>query len=255
VAEIEWQGSVGSEDAGLRLDQFLADHLGSRARAARLITAGLVEVDGRSVQKRHAVSSGERVVVNHETFSPPPEADPARAASAAELNILFEDEALIVVDKPAGVVVHPARGHESGTLAQTLADRAAGGEDPYRAGIVHRLDRETSGLLVVAKSDAVHRRLKELLQARELRRQYLTLVDGIACCTRSTPTHRVRHARTSSCSRRCDTRRCCASRSRQGVRTRYACTCRRSDTRSWETTPTADHHALAWSGSSCTPNG
>lgn len=179
MAEIEWQGSVGSEDAGLRLDQFLADHLGSRARAARLITAGLVEVDGRSVQKRHAVSSGERVVVNHETFSPPPESDPARAASTAELNILFEDEALIVVDKPAGVVVHPARGHESGTLAQALADRAAGGEDPYRAGIVHRLDRETSGLLVVAKSDAVHRRLKELLQARELRRQYLTLVDGI----------------------------------------------------------------------------
>jgi 23S rRNA pseudouridine1911/1915/1917 synthase len=179
VAEIEWQGSVGSEDAGLRLDQFLADHLGSRARAARLITAGLVEVDGRSVQKRHAVSSGERVVVNQETFSPSPESDPARVASTAELNILFEDEALIVVDKPAGVVVHPARGHESGTLAQALADRAAGGEDPYRAGIVHRLDRETSGLLVVAKSDAVHRRLKELLQARELTRQYLTLVDGI----------------------------------------------------------------------------
>jgi 23S rRNA pseudouridine1911/1915/1917 synthase len=179
VAEIEWQGSVGSEDAGLRLDQFLADHLGSRARAARLITAGLVEVDGRSVQKRHAVSSGERVVVNQETFPASPESDPARAASSAELTILFEDEALIVVDKPAGVVVHPARGHESGTLAQALADRAAGGEDPYRAGIVHRLDRETSGLLVVAKSDAVHRRLKELLQARELSRQYLALVDGI----------------------------------------------------------------------------
>jgi 23S rRNA pseudouridine1911/1915/1917 synthase len=179
VAEIEWQGNVGSDDAGLRLDQFLADHLGSRARAARLISAGLVEVDGRSVQKRHAVSAGERVIVNAETFSPSPESDPAGAASTAELSILFEDEALIVVDKPAGVVVHPARGHESGTLAQALADRAAGGEDPYRAGIVHRLDRETSGLLVVAKSDAVHRRLKELLQARELSRQYLALVDGI----------------------------------------------------------------------------
>ena len=84
-----------------------------------------------------------------------------------------------MVDKPAGVVVHPARGHETGTLAQALADRAAGGEDPYRAGIVHRLDRDTSGLLVVAKSDAVHRALKALLQARELRREYLALVDGI----------------------------------------------------------------------------
>jgi 23S rRNA pseudouridine1911/1915/1917 synthase len=179
VAEIEWQGSVGSEDAGLRLDQFLADHLGSRARAARLITAGLVEVDGRSVQKRHAVSTGERVVVKEEEILPLPELDPARQARTDALNILFEDDALIVVDKPAGVVVHPARGHESGTLAQALADRAAGGEDPYRAGIVHRLDRDTSGLLVVAKSDAVHRRLKELLQARELSRQYLALVDGI----------------------------------------------------------------------------
>jgi 23S rRNA pseudouridine1911/1915/1917 synthase len=179
VAEIEWQGSVGSEDAGLRLDQFLADHLGSRARAARLITAGLVEVDGRSVLKRHAVSAGERVVVKPEEILPLPGFDPARQASTAELNILFEDDALIVVDKPAGVVVHPARGHESGTLAQALADRAAGGEDPYRAGIVHRLDRDTSGLLVVAKSDAVHRRLKALLQDRELSRQYLALVDGI----------------------------------------------------------------------------
>jgi 23S rRNA pseudouridine1911/1915/1917 synthase len=179
VAEIEWQGSVGSEDAGLRLDQFLADHLGSRARAARLITAGLVEVDGRSVQKRHAVSTGERVVVTEETILPLPESDPARQGTTAALTILFEDDALIVVDKPAGVVVHPARGHESGTLAQALADRAAGGEDPYRAGIVHRLDRDTSGLLVVAKSDAVHRRLKELLAARELSRQYLALVDGI----------------------------------------------------------------------------
>ena len=175
MAEIEWQGTVGGEDEGLRLDQFLADHLGSRARAARLITAGLVEVDGRAVQKRHSVSAGERVIVQVEAFGPAPVSGPAPARFA----VVLEDDALIVVDKPAGVVVHPARGHESGTLAQALADRAAGGEDPYRAGIVHRLDRDTSGLLVVAKSDAVHRRLKTLLQARELRREYLTLVDGI----------------------------------------------------------------------------
>jgi 23S rRNA pseudouridine1911/1915/1917 synthase len=76
-------------------------------------------------------------------------------------------------------VVHPARGHEQGTLAQALAERAAGGEDPYRAGIVHRLDRDTSGLLVVAKSEEAHRRLKALLQARDLRREYLALVDGL----------------------------------------------------------------------------
>ena len=78
----------------------------------------------------------------------------------------------------AGVVVHPARGHATGTLAQSLGGRGAGGEDPWRAGIVHRLDRDTSGLLVVAKSDEVHRALKSLLASRRLRREYLALVDG-----------------------------------------------------------------------------
>ena len=92
--------------------------------------------------------------------------------------VAYEDEHLLVVDKPAGVVVHPARGHRTGTLAQALAGRGAGGEEPWRAGIVHRLDRDTSGLLVVAKSDAVHRALKALLAARQLRREYLALVDG-----------------------------------------------------------------------------
>jgi 23S rRNA pseudouridine1911/1915/1917 synthase len=178
VAEIAWQGTVAPEDAGLRLDQFLAEHLGSRSRAARLIAAGLVEVDGRNLQKRHTVSGGELVVVREETVVRPAGFDPDRTEQAP-FTVAYEDDALIVVDKPAGVVVHPARGHEAGTLAQALADRAAGGEDPYRAGIVHRLDRDTSGLLVVAKSDSIHRRLKALLQARELRREYLTLVDGI----------------------------------------------------------------------------
>ncbi len=123
---------------------------------------------------------------------------PASGPAPAAIRVVLEDDALIVVDKPAGVVVHPARGHESGTLAQALADRAAGGEDPYRAGIVHRLDRDTSGLLVVAKSDAVHRRLKALLQARELQREYLTLVDGIPPAHSGTieaPIGRDRHDR------------------------------------------------------------
>jgi 23S rRNA pseudouridine1911/1915/1917 synthase len=174
-AEIEWQGTVAEDDAGQRLDQFLAEPLGSRARAARLIGAGLVAVSGRAVQKRHLVTAGEQVVVTAERLGREPVSGPA----PAEFAIVYEDDVLLVVDKPAGVVVHPARGHEDGTLAQALSDRAAGGEDPYRAGIVHRLDRDTSGLLVVAKSDAAHRALKALLQARDLRREYLTLVDGL----------------------------------------------------------------------------
>ncbi|HUY60190.1 MAG TPA: RluA family pseudouridine synthase [Solirubrobacteraceae bacterium] len=178
MAEIEWEGTVGDDAAGQRLDQFLAEPLGSRARAARLIGAGLVRLDGRTVQKRRLVNVGEQVVVTAETLGQMPESDPAHPSSA-DFTVAYEDDALIVVDKPAGVVVHPARGHEGGTLAQALAGRAAGGEDPYRAGIVHRLDRDTSGLLVIAKSDAVHRALKDLLQARLLSREYLTLVDGI----------------------------------------------------------------------------
>jgi 23S rRNA pseudouridine1911/1915/1917 synthase len=164
--------TVAAEQAGTRLDVFLAGPLGSRSRAQSLIDAGAVLVDGRARPKRHAVASGERVTVDQ----PPPVAD--APASPIELAIAFEDQYLLVVDKPAGLVVHPARGHRTGTLAQALAGRGAGGDEPWRAGIVHRLDRDTSGLLVVAKSDRVHRALKRMLSERRLRREYRALVAG-----------------------------------------------------------------------------
>jgi 23S rRNA pseudouridine1911/1915/1917 synthase len=164
---------VPEEASGERLDRFLATPLGSRARAQSLIDSGRVTVDGRPRPKRHLVQAGERVAVaEEERESAAPGAEPA------PLVVAYEDEHLLVVDKPAGVVVHPARGHRTGTLAQALAGRAAGGADPWRAGIVHRLDRDTSGLLVVAKSDEVHRALKKLLAERRLRREYVALVDG-----------------------------------------------------------------------------
>jgi 23S rRNA pseudouridine1911/1915/1917 synthase len=164
---------VPAEAAGTRLDRFLAAPLGSRARAQALIDAGRVLVDGAVRPKRHLVSAGESIEVDE---APP---DGAEAPEEpAPFGVAYEDEDLLVVDKPAGVVVHPARGHWDGTLAQALDGRAAGGEDPWRAGIVHRLDRDTSGLLVVAKSDAVHRALKALLAGRRLRREYLALVEG-----------------------------------------------------------------------------
>jgi 23S rRNA pseudouridine1911/1915/1917 synthase len=161
-------------DAGERLDVFLAEPLGSRARAQRLIDAGAVLVDGAAVPKRHRVAAGELVVVD-DAADQLPDGDPSEVA---DYRVAFEDEHLLVVDKPAGVVVHAARGHWHGTLAQALEGRAAGGPDAFRAGIVHRLDRDTSGLLVVAKSDAVHSALKELLQRREITREYLALVEG-----------------------------------------------------------------------------
>ncbi|HEY7960799.1 MAG TPA: RluA family pseudouridine synthase [Solirubrobacteraceae bacterium] len=98
--------------------------------------------------------------------------------NAPPFTVAYEDEHLLVIDKPAGLVVHPGRGHREGTLAQLLAGRVAGGDDPQRAGIVHRLDRDTSGLLVVARSDDVHRGLQQALQARQIEREYVALVEG-----------------------------------------------------------------------------
>jgi 23S rRNA pseudouridine1911/1915/1917 synthase len=165
---------VSNGGAGLRLDQFLAAPLGSRSRARAVIDGGLVRVDGARRPKRHLLRPGEVIEVEEEP--PPPAAEADRAPAPFE--VAYEDDHLLVVDKPAGVVVHPARGHATGTLAQAVAGRGAGGEDPWRAGIVHRLDRDTSGLLVVAKTDEVHRALKALLASRRLRREYLALVDG-----------------------------------------------------------------------------
>ena len=163
---------VTPEDEGSRLDAFLAAPLGSRAHAQRLIEAGAVLVDGRAAPKRHRLAAGEVVTVDE-----PPPAPPA-AEPPPSFVVPYRDEHLLVVDKPAGVVVHPARGHHSGTLSQALAGVAAGGEDAARAGIVHRLDRDTSGLLVVARSEAVHRALRSALQARAITREYLALVEG-----------------------------------------------------------------------------
>lgn len=161
-------------DDGQRLDVFLAEPLGSRARAARLIEAGAVTVSGKVVVKRHKLSAGDEVVVDEPVE---PQA-PTEVDAPTNLVVRFEDDSLLVVDKPAGLVVHPAPGHAHGTMSQLLSGKAAGGDDEWRAGIVHRLDKNTSGLLVVAKSEAVHRELKNALQRRDIHREYLALVDG-----------------------------------------------------------------------------
>ena len=165
---------VDPADEGLRLDVLLARELGSRARAQRLIADGAVLVDGAIVAKRHAVRAGQSIAIT-EPDSP---AAPADIASQVDIPVFFEDDHLLVVDKPAGLVVHPAPGHEHGTLAQLLAGKAGGGEDEWRAGIVHRLDRDTTGLMVVAKTGEAHRLLKDAIQSRDVRREYTALVEG-----------------------------------------------------------------------------
>ena len=162
--------------AGERLDVALgADpRVGSRAAAQKLIDAGAVLVDGEARQKRYVLRGGETIEVR------PVERPPADTAGGDTVGfgVAYEDDDLVVVDKPAGIVVHPSAGHAEATLVQALAGRAAGGDDPWRPGIVHRLDKDTSGLLVVAKNDATHRALQEALRDREIRREYLALVDG-----------------------------------------------------------------------------
>jgi 23S rRNA pseudouridine1911/1915/1917 synthase len=133
-----------------------------------------VLVDGARPAKSRRLSGGETL----ELELPAPKTD-ALEPEEMELPIAYEDEHLLVVDKPAGVVVHPAPGHARGTLVHGLLARgAAGGDEPERAGIVHRLDRDTSGLLVVARSEEAYGRLSDLVRARALERTYLALVRG-----------------------------------------------------------------------------
>jgi 23S rRNA pseudouridine1911/1915/1917 synthase len=163
---------VPATAAGERLDVFLAGHAGSRAAAQRLIDSGLVTVDGRARPKRHVLAGGEAVRVAPAAVAEPEPVPPARFAVA------WEDEHLLVVDKPAGVVVHPGAGHRDGTLVQALAGRVAGGADPERPGVVHRLDRDTSGLLLLARSEAAHAALSAAMRERAITREYLALVEG-----------------------------------------------------------------------------
>ncbi len=160
--------------AGERLDRFLASlpEIGSRGLAERVLAAGVL-VDGQREAKSHRLSGGEEV-----EFEPPERAAPGLAAEEMELRIAYEDEHLVVVDKPAGLVVHPAPGHATGTLVHGLLAHDVAGGDADRPGIVHRLDRDTSGLMVVARSEEAHRRLQELVRKRELERHYRALVVG-----------------------------------------------------------------------------
>ena len=163
--------------SGVRLDAWLARRLDlSRTRAARLVEQGLVRVEGRPVKKSAAVEAGQRVEVE----IPPPE--PTRLEPEdIPLAVVYEDDALLVVDKPAGLVVHPAPGHPRGTLVNALLHHVtdlAGVGGRRRPGIVHRLDRDTSGLLVVAKHDAAHRALSAELAARKVGRTYLAAAWG-----------------------------------------------------------------------------
>jgi 23S rRNA pseudouridine1911/1915/1917 synthase len=170
---------VPASQTGERLDQFLVgivpDH--SRSQIQRLIKEGLVHVEGRPARPNTAVRSGDRILVDV------PELKSATPASQPlPIDIVYEDGDLVVVNKAAGMVVHPAAGHADGTLVNALLHHiedlsGIGGE--RRPGIVHRLDRGTSGLMVVAKNDATHAELTRQFHDREVEKEYLALVWGV----------------------------------------------------------------------------
>jgi 23S rRNA pseudouridine1911/1915/1917 synthase len=160
-----------------RLDRFLADQLQlSRTQSARLVAEGAVQVNGAAARASRVLAHGDEVVVTFPSDQPPRTIRPADIPLA----IVYEDEHLAVIDKPAGLVVHPAPGHWDDTLVNALVARGttlAGGAEG-RPGIVHRLDRDTSGLMLVAKTDLAHRRLGAAIAARRVRREYAALAWG-----------------------------------------------------------------------------
>ena len=170
---------VSSDEAGVRIDRYLTAVLGgqSRSQIQRLIKEGLVTIGGEAVRPNRMVHAGETIVV-----SVPEPASPVPHAEAIDLNILYQDADVVVVDKPAGMVVHPAAGHTQGTLVNALLHQITdlsgiGGE--LRPGIVHRLDRGTSGLMVVAKNDRAHTELSRQFHDREVEKEYVALVWGV----------------------------------------------------------------------------
>jgi 23S rRNA pseudouridine1911/1915/1917 synthase len=171
--------TVTAAEAGVRLDALLAarPEVASRADAQRLIELERVSVDGHARPKSHRVDAGERIEadVDESGADTPPAAPGARPVP---YRLVHEDDSVLVVDKPPGVVVHPGHGHADGTLAQALAGRTAGGP-PERRGLAHRLDRDTSGLLVFARTEEAHRALVDALRRRAVRREYVTLVAGV----------------------------------------------------------------------------
>lgn len=169
--------TVTEEDGGKRLDRVLADRCPEFSRSAlqRWIEQGRVEQAGEVVSRKTKAVSGAEVWIQ----PAPPEAMSAEPQDIP-LEVMFEDAHLIVIDKPAGLVVHPAPGHADGTLVNALLyhGQMQGGADPLRPGIVHRLDKDTSGVMVVAKTPQAHERLVEMFQAHALERAYLAIAVG-----------------------------------------------------------------------------
>lgn len=166
---------VTETEEGRRLDVFLGgrEDIGSRSQAAALFDYGVVQVNGKNRPKSFRLSAGDTVRVVFPHLPSEQTRSPTRP-----VGVPYEDEWLLIADKPADMVVHPSRGHDSDTLVDSLRGHGLAGGEEFRPGIVHRLDKDTSGLLLVAKDVAVHRALQQMIRERLVDRRYLALVHG-----------------------------------------------------------------------------
>ncbi|NUL82605.1 MAG: RluA family pseudouridine synthase [Armatimonadetes bacterium] len=170
--------TVGPDEAGLRLDRFIANSLPdiSRAKIQAAIAHGNVLVNGKAVPKDKRLAAGDEI-----EFQPLPPETLNLTPESIPLDVIYEDDCILVINKPVGMTVHPAPGSQSGTLVHALLGRQTALSDagePFRPGIVHRLDKETAGLIIVAKTNLAHWRLAQALQARRIHRAYLSICIG-----------------------------------------------------------------------------
>jgi 23S rRNA pseudouridine1911/1915/1917 synthase len=170
---------ASASDSGARLDRFVAAHCPgvSRTRVQELIESGLVQIDGRAAKKGSVHLRGGEKITLEITERPPIRA----TAESIPLDVLYEDDDVIAINKPAGMTVHAGAGAISGTLVNALLGRGQSlsqSGDPLRPGIVHRLDKETSGVILVAKNDASHAKLGEAFRQRKVKKIYIALVQG-----------------------------------------------------------------------------
>ncbi len=172
---------VPQEQAGERLDRFLVSQLAeiSRSRIQSLVEEGFVQVDGAAMKPSYRVESGDTITVEI-----PATADAGVEAEPIPLDVLYEDEDIAVIDKPAGMIIHPGAGADSGTMVAALLNRFGGMQGlstvggSLRPGIVHRLDKGTSGAVIIARNDAAHRKLVDEFREREVQKTYLALLHG-----------------------------------------------------------------------------
>ncbi len=167
---------IVSEEDGIRIDSFLSSKLDySRSRVQRLIKDGIIKVNGKIINNSYHVKLNDEISIELET-----NAEMDIQGEDIPLDIIYEDDDLLIINKESGMVVHPAPGHYSGTLVNALLYRySLSGGDSFRPGIVHRLDKDTSGLMIVAKNEWAHDKLSSMISKKEIERKYLAIVSGV----------------------------------------------------------------------------